>query len=479
MKRHIGPDEAEIDEMCQVIGVKDLDDLIKKTVPADIFRDTEMKIHWETQSETMATNRLRAIGQKNKVFKSYIGMGYHNTILPAVIERNLFENPSWYTAYTPYQAEISQGRLESLLNFQTMVTELTGMEVANASLLDEGTAAAEAMTLAFRATGANQNKNVFFISEAAHPQTIDVMKTRASHMGMQVIVGDHHEFNFKKQKLCGALLQYPDTYGRVEDLRQISEDLHSVGAQMVVATDLLALTLITPPGEFGADVAIGSSQRFGVPMGFGGPHAAFFSTSKENMRRMPGRIIGMSIDPSGDKALRMAMQTREQHIRKDKATSNVCTAQALLANVAAMYGIYHGPQGLKAIAQRTRGLTAVLSEGLMEMGYSTANGDFFFDTLTVDIAPISTDRVREIMTSRMINVRYLGPTSVGVSLDETTTYDDVKELLEAFSVAKTGSISYKMPSGEPNMEMPEPVKRATPFMTQQIFNLIQTETEMM
>ncbi|CEL93686.1 unnamed protein product [Vitrella brassicaformis CCMP3155] len=482
LRRHIGPDGTEVADMLKVLGVSSIEELIEQTVPASIRRKDKLNLHEATQSETVMSTLLDKIARQNVVHKSFIGMGYHHNILPPVIKRCLVTNPTWYTAYTPYQAEISQGRLESLLNYQTMVVELTGMEIANASLLDEATAGAEAMTMVFRSTGAKPTKNVFLVSDRTHPQIIEVMKTRAEPIGMKLIVGDHHDFNFSKQSVCGALVQYPDTTGTLEDFRGVADALHAHGAQLVVSSDPLALTLATPPGEFGADVVFGTTQRFGVPMGFGGPHAAFFATRKENMRRMPGRIIGISIDERGDRALRMALQTREQHIRKDKATSNVCTSQALLANIAAMYAIYHGPEGLKDIARRVHGLAQRFQRGIESMGYTTINGENFFDTLTVDIAPVSTDVMVEIMRSRQMNIRSMGPTMVGVAFDETHTVADVDTLLEGFALARYGQPVKVDPSElSKNVtgEMPAAFARKSSFMTQQIFNLIQTETEMM
>src|SRR5438876_4439415 len=355
VRRHLGPAPFDIHQMLAVLGYRSLDELVDAAVPANIRMAKPLNLP-RGRSEFGVLNELRAIAAQNQVFRSYIGMGYHDCITPPVIQRNLLENPGWYTQYTPYQAEISQGRLEALLNFQTMVIDLTGLEVANASLLDEGTAAAEAMTLCH---GQMEGRHVFFVSAECHPQTIDVVKTRAKALGIKVDVGDFQTFRFNDQTF-GAVVQYPNTYGEIHDYSAFVEQGHAAGARVVVAADLLSLTLLRPPGEFGADIAIGSTQRFGVPLGYGGPHAAYFATRGAFKRHMPGRIVGVSKDSRGHAAFRLALQTREQHIRREKATSNICTAQALLASMAAMYTCYHGPDGLRKIAQRLHLLTAVL-----------------------------------------------------------------------------------------------------------------------
>ena len=384
MGRHIGPNEQETSEMLREIGVDSIDELIDKTLPAAIRLPEDLSVSGPV-SEYQYLNELKEIASKNKVFKSYIGQGYYDTITPSVILRNLFENPGWYTQYTPYQAEIAQGRLESLLNYQTMVSDLTGLPIANASLLDEGTAAAEAMAMLFN----HKNKAdkitapKFFVDEKIFEQTKAVLLTRATPIQIELVYGNYQNVQLD-ETYFGAILQYPDSNGEIIDYRAFINEVHANNALVVMATDLLALTLLTPPGELGADVAIGSSQRFGVPMGFGGPHAAFFATKDEFKRIIPGRIIGISIDAQGNRALRMALQTREQHIRREKATSNICTAQALLANMAAMYAVYHGPQGLKNIAKRTSLLANVLSYELQEMGFDQLN-EYFFDTLKVRV----------------------------------------------------------------------------------------------
>jgi glycine dehydrogenase len=378
--RHLGPRDSSLHEMLATVGADSLDDLMDQTIPASIRLDRPLNLP-PPLSESEALADLRDLADQNKVYRSYIGMGYYGCITPSVILRDIMENPGWYTQYTPYQAEIAQGRLEALLNFQTMVSDLTGMEIANSSLLDEGTAAAEAMTLCKRAQSRKSKAETFFVSELCHPQTIDLIHTRAAPMGYQVIVGDHHSYDFS-QPTFGVLVQYPATDGSLLEYDDFIARAHEHGALAVVATDLLALTLLRPPGEFGADVVVGNSQRLGVPMGYGGPHAAFMSTKDTHKRLMPGRLIGVSTDATGKPALRLALQTREQHIRRDKATSNICTAQVLLAVMASMYGVYHGPEGLTRIARRVRLLTQILATSLQNEGY-TINNSPVFDTLQI------------------------------------------------------------------------------------------------
>ena len=369
VRRHVGPNDQDIQGMLGSMGLKTLDELVSKTVPKSILLSQAPKLK-EPRTEADLLSHLKSIAARNIVNRSFIGMGYSDCHTPAVILRNVIENPGWYTQYTPYQPEIAQGRLESLLNFQTMVCDLTGLPVSNASLLDEGTAAAEAMTMAYSSVNSSE-KNLFFVDQACHPQTIAVVKTRAGPLGIQVLVGDYAHFDFERNgsKLCGVLVQYPATDGRVLSYDQFFARVHEHGGLAACATDLLALTILRPPGEFGADIALGNSQRFGVPLGFGGPHAAFFACKDQQKRRIPGRIVGVSKDAQGRPALRLALQTREQHIRREKASSNICTAQALLANVAAMYAVYHGPDGLKAIASRVHQLTAILADGLRGLGH--------------------------------------------------------------------------------------------------------------
>jgi glycine dehydrogenase len=476
-QRHIGPDQHETAEMLKVIGKSSIDELIDATIPHDIRLKKPLDTS-ESQSEHEYLQELKHVAAKNKIFRSYIGQGYYGTITPSVILRNIFENPGWYTQYTPYQAEISQGRLESLLNFQTMVTDLTALPLANASLLDEATAAAEAMTMIFhhvnRTDEIRQPK--FFVDNDIFPQTKDVIITRAQPVGIEVVFGDHHNTQID-DTYFGAILQYPDNNGSVEDTRDFIEKVHNAKGYVVMATDLLALTLLTPPGELGADVAVGSAQRFGVPIGYGGPHAGFFATKEEFKRGIPGRIIGISVDASGQRALRMALQTREQHIKREKATSNICTAQALLANMAAMYAVYHGPAGLKKIATRISVLTNTLAEELAEIGYEQLN-NAYFDTLK-----IKTDNaaaIRQIAESRQINFRYIDNNSVGISLDESTLPGDVLDIVSIFAEAKgidTASIVFD--AEDELTHLPFSLTRKSSFLTHSVFNAHHSESEMM
>ncbi len=475
--RHIGPNEEETVAMLKTIGVQSLDELINKTVPASI-RSQHKPATEGPVSEYEYLNQLKAIAGKNKVFKSYIGQGYYDTITPNVILRNVFENPGWYTQYTPYQSEVSQGRLESLLNFQTLVSDLTGLPIANASLLDEGTAAAEAMAMLFN--NKNRTSNItaprLFVDDKVFAQTKDVLKTRAHPIGIELVFGNYQSVN-PDDTFFGALVQYPDCTGSVEDYRAFIKKFHGVNAQVIMATDLLALTLLTPPGELGADVAIGSSQRFGVPMGFGGPHAAFFATNDEFKRSIPGRIIGVSIDATGERSLRMALQTREQHIRREKATSNICTAQALLANMAAMYGVYHGPEGLKNIAKRISLLTQTLSAELSGLGYTVTN-ESYFDTITVQVE----DRgvIKGMAEANGMNFFYPDENYIGISLDETTTREDIMDILGIFAQVKDIDIynaGFDMESSLDNI--PSNLTRTSAYLSHPVFNSHHSETEMM
>src|SRR5437899_2610928 len=463
--RHIGPDSRDIEEMLAVLGYSSLDALIDEAVPAQIRLKRPLQLPpGRSEHETLAT--LKEIAAQNQVFRSYIGMGYHDCITPPVIQRNLLENPGWYTQYTPYQAEIAQGRLEALLNFQTLVIDLTGLPVANASLLDEGTAAAEAMTLCHAVKGGDAK--AFFVASDCHPQTIEVVRTRAEPLGWRVVVGDPDSFDFKTS-VFGALVQYPSTDGRVRDLRAFIERVHRQGALAVVAADLLSLCLLTPPGELGADVAVGSSQRFGVPLGYGGPHAAYFACREEHVRHMPGRIIGVSQDAQGRPALRMALQTREQHIRREKATSNICTAQALLAIIAGMYAVYHGPRGLKAIAQHVHGLTSLLAAGLRKLGFKLRH-QHFFDTLAVDA---KADEIVAAAPARRINLRRIDARTVSISLDETCSREDVENVLAVFG---TGAALDQL---EPESALPQKLVRTSAYLTHPVFNTHHSETEML
>jgi len=470
-RRHTGSAPADLADMLKTVGYDSVDALADAAVPPQIRLKRPLRLP-AAAGETAALAELRAIASKNKVFRSFIGMGYYDTAVPGVIQRNIFENPGWYTAYTPYQAEISQGRLEALLNFQTMVCDLTGLEIANASMLDEGTAAAEAMMLAHRVKlGDSHEPSRFFVSEKCHPQTIDIIRTRAKPLGVEVITGDHRTFEFTG-KVFGVLVQYPDTTGSIHDFAAFFEKAHAAGALTVVATDLLALTLLRAPGEFGADVAVGSAQRFGVPMGFGGPHAGFLATKDEFKRQMPGRLIGVSKDVHGNPALRLALGTREQHIRRDKATSNICTAQVLLAVMASMYAVYHGPEGLKKIAQRTRLLTQLLADGLKATG-AKVNAEPVFDTLTV--SGIDAAKIHAVALAAKINLRAVDATTVGISLDETTTVAQVETLLSLFGGAAT---SLHNDRGEV-AAAPTPHARTSAYLTASVFNRYHTEHEML
>ena len=472
--RHIGPAEQDIREMLVILGHSTLDELIDATIPPAIRYRAPLS--GVPMSEYQALAEIRRIASRNQVFRSFIGMGYYDTITPPVVQRNILENPGWYTAYTPYQAEIAQGRLEALLNFQTAVIDLTGLEIANASLLDEGTAAAEAMTMSYGTVG-KPGKEVYFVSELCHPQTIDVVQTRARARGITVVVGDHRAFAFGPETF-GALVQYPATDGAVHDYREVSERAHAVGALVTAATDLLALTLLTPPGEWGADIAVGSAQRFGVPMGFGGPHAAFFATRDEFKRMMPGRIIGVSRDADGKPALRMALQTREQHIRREKATSNVCTAQVLLAVMASMYAVWHGPRGLERIAERIHRRAVTLAAGLERLGHRVEH-DVFFDTIRVEVSGRGAGQVVGQAVRRKMNVRLIADTTVGVSLGETTSPKDITDLWAAFNGGEDAGFGYDDVEDGLETRITGPVARTTAFLTHPVFSSHHSETEML
>ena len=469
-RRHTGSSSADVAAMLESINYASIDALADAAVPAAIRLPRALNLP-AAASETASLAELRSIASRNKIYRSFIGMGYYDTATPGVIQRNILENPGWYTAYTPYQAEISQGRLEALLNFQTLVTDLTGLQIANASMLDEGTAAAEAMMLAHRVKlGESHDASVFFVSEKCHPQTIDIVRTRAKPLNVSVIVGDHRSYDFSG-KTFGVLVQYPDTTGSIHDFAGFFEKAHAAGALCVVATDLLALTLLRAPGEFGADVAVGSAQRFGVPMGFGGPHAGFLATKDEFKRQMPGRLVGVSKDVHGNPAMRLALGTREQHIRRDKATSNICTAQVLLAVMASMYAVYHGPEGLKRIAQRTRLLTQLLAEGVKSTG-ATINAEPVFDTLT--IGNVAAERVHAIAAVRKFNLRVIDTYTVGLSLDETASLEEVEILLTCFreSAALPDITTI-------TVDLPAPHARNTSYLTASVFNKFHTEHEML
>jgi len=479
--RHIGPNAHDRDAMLKTIGIKSLDTLIDQAIPRHIRLDAPIDLP-PAESEHEFLTRLRHIAARNRVFRSYIGMGYYDCIVPSVIQRTVLENPSWYTPYTPYQAEIAQGRLESLLNFQTMVGDLTGMEVANASLLDEATAAAEAMTLVHRVQtkGPAAARSAFLVASKCFPQTIEVLRSRAEPLGIEIRVTDASELAFDRD-VFGVLLQTPDDDGCLHDLRPAIAAAHQAGVLAVVATDLLGLALVTSPGEMGADVVIGNSQRFGVPMGYGGPHAAFFATREKHVRQAPGRIIGVSVDAQGNAACRMALQTREQHIRREKATSNICTAQALLANMAAMYAVYHGPEGLRAIARRVHDLARTLEHSLSALGYSQAN-ESYFDTLKIDLGARSRALRESVHTGAIgagINFRYFDSGHIGIALDETTTVGDVQQIVEVFAKVAGRPMPPLDASVEKPGRIPRDLQRSTPFMTHPVFNTHRSETQMM
>jgi len=475
--RHLGPRDKDVKTMLQKIGAGSLDELISQTIPANIRLKKPLNLP-DGLSEFEYLKELKATASRNKIFKTYIGQGYYNCIIPPAIQRNVLENPGWYTAYTPYQAEIAQGRLEALLNFQTMVIDLTGLPIANASLLDEATAAGEAMLLFYNSRPKNSTATTFFVSEKCFTQTIEVVKTRALPLGIEVVVGGHTKIS--SDNIFGALIQYPDTNGNVSDYKEFVNKIHSTGGFVAVASDLMALTLLAPPGEWGADVVLGNSQRFGVPMGYGGPHAAFFATKEDFKRSLPGRIIGVSVDSQGNPALRMALQTREQHIRREKATSNICTAQALLAIMASMYGVYHGPAGVKAIAEKIHHLACGISEQLEKLGLKLEN-KFFFDTVSVSISDkVLIQKIKTISEGKQINFSYSENRS-SLSVDETTTAKDAKEIVEVFAEALGKNVAVPSLNGETNKSVIKnsSFNRTSSYMTHPVFNSYHSETEMM
>ena len=468
VSRHIGPNDDEVAEILALLGSENLEAFIDATVPKDIRLQRPLNLP-AGKSEQEALAELRQIAHQNKVARSFLGAGYSDCVVPPVIQRNILENPGWYTAYTPYQAELAQGRLEALLNFQTMVTDLTGLEIANASLLDEATAAAEAMTLCHTVVS---GRNTFFVSQTCHPQTIEVVQTRAKPLGIKVIVGEIASFEFT-DKVFGALVQYPATDGEVIDYGPFIKVAHDAGALAIVAADILALTLLRPPGEMGADVAVGSTQRFGVPLGFGGPHAAYFATRDQYKRHMPGRLVGVSHDAVGRPAYRLALQTREQHIRRDKATSNICTAQVLLAVMASMYAVYHGPEGLRRIARRVHDLACRLADSLEHLRYGIAHEDFF-DTIRVELGKKTSGEILRRALQRNCNLRALGPHSVGISVDETTTPNDVETLLAVFGENRAVLSDSPPPNRKSKIE-----NRKSDFLSHPVFNTHHSETEML
>jgi glycine dehydrogenase len=479
--RHVGPNDIEQKEMCATIGVGSVDELVEQTVPRSIRLSSPLRLG-DPVPEDRFLRTLRAVAAENKLYKSYIGLGYYDCLTPGVILRNVLENPGWYTQYTPYQAEIAQGRLEALINFQTMVADLTGMDVANASLLDEGTAAAEAMTMAagiiLKQPG-RENAHRFFVSDTCFPHTIDVLRSRAGAVGIELVIGDHRETTFDASYF-GAIMQYPAEDGAVHDFRPFIQHARETGVLSIVAADLLSLALLTPPGEFGADVAVGSTQRFGVPMGYGGPHAAYFATRNEHIRQMPGRIIGVSIDAQNNTAYRMTLQTREQHIRREKATSNICTAQALLAIMAGFYAVYHGPQGIRRIAGNVHLLATALARALKEIDYVQMN-EVYFDTLNVK-SPVSTAEIRKQAGAEGVNFRYIDDRHIGISLDETTRAEDVAQIVDV--LAKAARKMYKR-NGTSDLvrglalSLPSPHARRSGYLSHPVFNTHHSETEML
>ena len=474
--RHIGPKAVDVDQMLSTIGLDSIDTLIEQTIPKAIRAEKELDLS-DSMTEAEFGEHIAALGEMNSIFKTYIGMGYHPTVLPGVIQRNILENPGWYTAYTPYQAEIAQGRLEALMNYQTMVVDLTGMELANASLLDEATAVAEAMSMFFGAMPRNKKKtgaHKFFVDQNTFPQSITLLKTRAQPIGVELVFGDYSSFE-ATDDFFGAMLQYPNSDGSVEDYRAFAAQCNQADIQLVVAADLMSLTLLTPPGEWGADAVVGTTQRFGIPLGYGGPHAAYFATKESYKRHIPGRIIGRTIDTDGNPALRMALQTREQHIKRDKATSNICTAQVLLAVMAGAYGVYHGPEGLMDIAESIHLRTATLNAALKGMNLEQSN-EFFFDTLKVHLKVSDASTLRSLAEDAEINFRYFDSKTVGISLNETTTDSDIAEIIAVFAAAEQ---AVEITMDDLQTAIPSSLSRSTAFMTNEVFHSYRSETEMM
>ncbi|MBP4141428.1 aminomethyl-transferring glycine dehydrogenase [Flavobacterium sp. P4023] len=473
--RHIGPRDNDLEHMLKTIGAESLDQLIQETIPSDIRLKSDLDLE-PAMTEYEFANHITQLGNKNKMFQSYIGLGYNAAIIPAVIQRNVFENPGWYTAYTPYQAEIAQGRLEAILNFQTMVIELTGMEIANASLLDEATAAAEAMALLFDVRTRDQKKaNVckFFVSDAILPQTLSVLQTRSTPIGVELVVGDHQKFDFSSE-FFGAILQYPGKFGQVYDYADFIAKAAENEIKVAVAADILSLAKLTPPGEMGAAVVLGTTQRFGIPLGYGGPHAAYFATKDEYKRSMPGRIIGVTIDTNGNRALRMALQTREQHIKRDKATSNICTAQVLLSVMAGMYAVYHGPKGLKYIASKVHASAVTLANTLEKIGFEQTN-TAFFDTIVVKA---DAQKVKEIAVQNEVNFYYIDENTISISLNETTSIADLNKIVTIFASAK-GTQAIKIESLSQTNHFPESIERTSTFLEHDVFTKHHSETALM
>ncbi len=473
--RHIGPRETDLQLMLKTIDVTSLDQLIAETIPADIRLKEELRLD-APMTEYEYLNHIQELGNKNKVYKSYIGLGYHPTVVPAVIQRNIFENPGWYTAYTPYQAEIAQGRLEAILNYQTTIVELTGMEIANASLLDEGTAAAEAMALLFDVRTREQKKNnvnKFFVSEEILPQTLSVLQTRSTPKGIELVVGNHETFDFSSD-FYGALLQYPGKYGQIHDYSGFITKAHTKEIKVAVAADLMSLCVLTPPGEMGADVVVGTSQRFGIPMGYGGPHAAYFATKEEHKRSMPGRIIGVTIDANGNRALRMALGTREQHIKREKATSNICTAQVLLSVMAGMYAVFHGPKGLRYIANTIHSAAVTLAEALNSVGVYQTNSSFF-DTLLVKA---DASKVKAVAEKNGLNFYYVDSETISISVNETTSLKDLNQIVRIFAEA-LGKPNVQIDQFVNEIMVPKKLERTSTFLQHEVFNNHHSESQLM
>jgi glycine dehydrogenase len=485
-ERHIGPRPSEQDSMLNKIGITSMDELIDRALPPTIRLTKKMDLP-PALNESELLEHMKILGQKNKNYRSYIGLGYYNTILPGVIQRNILENPGWYTAYTPYQAEIAQGRLEALLNYQTMVTDLTAMEIANASLLDEGTAAAEAMIMLFNARHKDKKKAkacTFLVSKDCLPQTIDVLKTRATPIGIKLQIVEHSDFIFSND-VFGMLVQYPCKYGNIENYKVLAQDAKNNNVGIAVAADLLSLTLLTPPGEWGADVVVGTTQRFGIPMGYGGPHAAYFATKESYKRNIPGRIIGVTVDSQGKRALRMALQTREQHIKRERATSNICTAQVLLSIMAGMYGVYHGPKRLKNIARKIHGLACVLTEGLEQLGYKQLNKNYF-DTILVNINDVSIDTLKVFAEDAKMNFNYIDDKHLSISIDEKDGLQNINDILKVFAKSCNHSDPSELIKNvlnsnytDANSFIPKELYRESSYLQHEVFNTYHSETEMM
>ena len=482
--RHIGPRKSEISTMLKSVGVDTINDLINQTIPSHIQLNSDMDLP-EPLSEHRFIEHMKTLASQNRCYRSYIGMGYYNTALPGVIQRNILENPGWYTSYTPYQAEISQGRLEALLNFQTMVSDLTDMDLANASLLDEGTSAAEAMIMLYNSRTRSQKKeniNKFFVSEMCLPQTIDILNTRSEPLGIEIIIGNHLEFDFSESYFA-LLLQYPGKYGEVTDYVEFASKAKEKEIAIIVAADLLSLTMLKPPGEWGADVVVGTTQRFGIPLGYGGPHAAYFATLEKYKRSIPGRIIGVSEDLDGNKALRMALQTREQHIKREKATSNICTAQALLATMAGMYAVYHGPDGVKAIATSIHDLTSILAEGLKQLGYHQKNKNFF-DTIKIKLGNVNVEKIIQQSDAKQVNFNIIDNEYLSISIDEKDDLDTIKDILEIFALSSGHKDSENLINEVISLNIQSEnldnnLLRTSKFMQHAIFNKYHSETDMM